>query len=129
MSYILEALRKADQERSAGSVPDLEAVHESSAGTGSSLRWIWILAVILVLNGLLLAGLLAAAVALASDFLGLGAREGLGLRQLMLLGVGAAAALAAIPFAVNGISERSIVLSTRRVSDRTEYLYGLYTWP
>lgn len=58
MSYILEALRKADQERSAGSVPDLEAVHESSPTTGRSRRWIWALGVILAFNGLLLAVLL-----------------------------------------------------------------------
>ena len=58
MSYILEALRKADQERSAGSVPDLEAVHESSGGEGGSYRWIWILGIILAVNGLLLAVLL-----------------------------------------------------------------------
>ena len=58
MSYILEALRKADQERSAGSVPDLEAVHESTSQSGSSYRWIWILGVILALNGMLLAVIL-----------------------------------------------------------------------
>jgi general secretion pathway protein B len=58
MSYILEALRKADQERSAGSVPDLEAVHESSVRTAGSSRWVWILGAVLVLNGLLLAVLL-----------------------------------------------------------------------
>jgi general secretion pathway protein B len=58
MSYILEALRKADQERSAGSVPDLEAVHESSIRTAGSSRWVWILGAVLALNGLLLAVLL-----------------------------------------------------------------------
>jgi general secretion pathway protein B len=58
MSYILEALRKADQERSAGSVPDLEAVHESSVRTAGSSRWVWILGAVLALNGLLLAVLL-----------------------------------------------------------------------
>ena len=57
MSYILEALRKADQERSAGSVPDLEAVHESSSREGGSHRWVWILGVFLLANGLLLAAL------------------------------------------------------------------------
>jgi general secretion pathway protein B len=58
MSYILEALRKADQERSAGSVPDLEAVHESSGQEAGSGRWIWILGVFLLANALLLAVLL-----------------------------------------------------------------------
>jgi general secretion pathway protein B len=58
MSYILEALRKADQERSAGSVPDLEAVHESSVHSAASSRWVWILGAVLALNGLLLAVLL-----------------------------------------------------------------------
>ena len=45
MSYILDALRKADQERLAGSVPDLEADHESSRATGRSNRWVWLLAI------------------------------------------------------------------------------------
>ena len=58
MSYILEALRKADQERSAGSVPDLEAVHETSSPTSGSSRWIWVLGVILAVNALVLAVLL-----------------------------------------------------------------------
>ena len=58
MSYILEALRKADQERSAGSVPDLEAVHETSGPTGGSSRWVWVLGVILAVNALVLAVLL-----------------------------------------------------------------------
>jgi general secretion pathway protein B len=59
MSYILEALRKADQERLAGSVPDLEADHESPRRTtGRYYRWVWVLGIILALNGLLLAVLL-----------------------------------------------------------------------
>jgi general secretion pathway protein B len=58
MSYILEALRKADQERLAGSVPDLEADHESPRKTGRYSRWVWVLGIILALNGLLLAVLL-----------------------------------------------------------------------
>ena len=58
MSYILEALRKADQERSAGSVPDLEAVHETSTPRSGSSRWVWVLAVILAVNALVLAVLL-----------------------------------------------------------------------
>ena len=58
MCYILVALRKADQERSAGSVPDLEAVHESSSREGGSGRWVWIIGIFLLANGLLLAVLL-----------------------------------------------------------------------
>lgn len=58
MSYILEALRKADQERSAGSVPDLEAVHETSSPTSGSSRWVWALGVILAVNALVFAVLL-----------------------------------------------------------------------
>lgn len=54
MSYILEALRKADQERSAGSVPDLEAVHESSHDGGRSRWWVWVLAGVLLVNGVVL---------------------------------------------------------------------------
>jgi general secretion pathway protein B len=58
MSYILEALRKADQERMAGSVPDLEADHESPRKTGRYYLWVWVLGIILALNGLLLVVLL-----------------------------------------------------------------------
>ncbi|MEN8109150.1 MAG: general secretion pathway protein GspB [Pseudomonadota bacterium] len=55
MSYILEALRKADQERSAGSVPDLEAVHESSRDGGRPRWWVRVLAGVLLVNGVVLA--------------------------------------------------------------------------
>ncbi len=50
MSYILEALRKADAERKRGAVPDLHAqpLGASSAGPGPapgpSRRWLWLLA-------------------------------------------------------------------------------------
>ncbi|MDH3526304.1 MAG: general secretion pathway protein GspB [Gammaproteobacteria bacterium] len=51
MSYILEALRKADQERVAGAVPDLESAHQAVHPAQRSFRWIWILVALLVVNG------------------------------------------------------------------------------
>lgn len=58
MSYILEALKKADRERMVGHVPDLEVVHTASAPIRRSYRWYWLLGVLLVINGLLVAGLM-----------------------------------------------------------------------
>ncbi len=55
MSYILEALRKADQEREAGVVPDLESVHEAARPAQRSFRWVWILVALLAVNGVLMA--------------------------------------------------------------------------
>jgi general secretion pathway protein B len=55
MSYILEALKKADQERVVGKVPDLDSVHERVPPTRRNSRWIWILAALLVVNGMLVA--------------------------------------------------------------------------
>ncbi|MDH3871748.1 MAG: general secretion pathway protein GspB [Gammaproteobacteria bacterium] len=54
MSYILEALRKADQERSAGAVPDLESTHPAARPAQRSFRWVWILVALLVVNGALM---------------------------------------------------------------------------
>lgn len=54
MSYILEALRKADQERSAGAVPDLESTHPAERPAQRSFRWVWILVALLVVNGALM---------------------------------------------------------------------------
>jgi general secretion pathway protein B len=54
MSYILEALRKADQERSAGAVPDLESAHPAARPAQRSFRWVWILVALLVVNGALM---------------------------------------------------------------------------
>ncbi len=54
MSYILEALRKADQERSAGAVPDLESTHPAARPGQRSFRWVWILVALLVVNGALM---------------------------------------------------------------------------
>jgi general secretion pathway protein B len=58
MSYILEALKKADQERALGSVPDLDTPHWGIRRSARNYRWIWIVAVLLLVNGVLLAFLL-----------------------------------------------------------------------
>lgn len=60
MSYILEALKKADQERTLGTVPDIESVHDSAAGTAPRRLslWFWIMGgFLLVGNGILIATL------------------------------------------------------------------------
>lgn len=55
MSYILEALKKSEQERHRGRAPDLQALHTAPAQTGHPRRW-WplTLALALLLNGSLL---------------------------------------------------------------------------
>ncbi|MGB5305095.1 MAG: general secretion pathway protein GspB [Gammaproteobacteria bacterium] len=58
MSYILEALKKADQDRVIGAVPDLESTHEVVQPKGRSYGWLWIVAPLLIVNGGLLAVLL-----------------------------------------------------------------------
>ena len=59
MSYILEALKKADQERTLGSVPDLDTPHWGVRRSVRNYRWIWgVAALLLVINGVLLAYLL-----------------------------------------------------------------------
>jgi len=58
MSYILEALKKADQERGIGSVPNLATPHESERPQTRSYRWIWLVAVLLIANVVLLGILL-----------------------------------------------------------------------
>ena len=55
MSYILDALKKADQERAAGHVPDLETVHLHEPTVRKHYRWIWILAALFIFNGVLVA--------------------------------------------------------------------------
>jgi general secretion pathway protein B len=55
MSYILEALKKADRERNLGDVPDLESAHWGVRKVSSSGRWPWVVAVLLLFNaGLIL---------------------------------------------------------------------------
>lgn len=59
MSYILEALKKADQERVVGKVPDLDSVHEATDRPARrKFGWIWILGALLVVNGILVAVLM-----------------------------------------------------------------------
>lgn len=58
MSYILEALKKADQERTLGDVPDLETAHWGERRRQRSYRWVWGIVALLVVNGVLLAVLL-----------------------------------------------------------------------
>ncbi|NJN45654.1 MAG: general secretion pathway protein GspB [Candidatus Competibacteraceae bacterium] len=57
MSYILEALRKAEQERNLGRVPDLQTAPMPTPQTRQRL-WPFILGLALVINGLVLAVLL-----------------------------------------------------------------------
>lgn len=54
MSYILDALKKADQERTLGEVPDLEAAHWGERRQKRSYRWVWVVGALLLVNGLLL---------------------------------------------------------------------------
>jgi general secretion pathway protein B len=54
MSYILDALKKADQERTLGKVPDLEAAHWGERRSKRSYRWVWILGLLLLINGILM---------------------------------------------------------------------------
>jgi len=58
MSYILEALKKADQERGVGIVPDLTTRHEARRPQPRSNRWLWIVAALLIANAALLVTLL-----------------------------------------------------------------------
>ena len=58
MSYILDALKKADQERTLGKVPDLEAAHWGERRSKRSYRWVWVLGALLLINGALLVMLL-----------------------------------------------------------------------
>lgn len=50
MSYILEALKKADRERNLGDVPDLESAHWGVRKVSYPARWPWIVAVLLLFN-------------------------------------------------------------------------------
>ncbi|MEN8207173.1 MAG: general secretion pathway protein GspB [Pseudomonadota bacterium] len=58
MSYILEALKKADRERTLGDVPDLETAHWGERRRRRTYRWVWVVVALLVVNGALLAVLL-----------------------------------------------------------------------
>ena len=58
MSYILDALKKADQERTLGDVPDLEVAHWGERRSKRSYRWVWVVGGLLLINGALLVMLL-----------------------------------------------------------------------
>lgn len=58
MSYILDALKKADHDRTLGDVPDLETAHWGERRRQRTYRWVWIVVALLVVNGALLAVLL-----------------------------------------------------------------------
>jgi len=53
MSYILEALKKVDQERGIGAVPDLATPHEAEHPQTRSYRWLWIIVTLLSVNAVL----------------------------------------------------------------------------
>ena len=55
MSYILDALRKADQERSIGDVPDLDTPHWNRRRGGHVRNWVWVAIGLLIVNGVFLA--------------------------------------------------------------------------
>jgi len=54
MSYILDALKKAEQEREIGRVPGIGSDHEPVTRRGPG-RWVWVLLGVLLVNALLLA--------------------------------------------------------------------------
>jgi general secretion pathway protein B len=58
MSYILEALKKVDQERDIGAVPDLATPHEAKRPQTRSYRWLWIIVTLLSVNAVLVVMLL-----------------------------------------------------------------------
>ena len=58
MSYILEALKKADQERGIGAVPNLATPHEDKRPQPRSYRWLWVVVTLLLVNAVLVALLL-----------------------------------------------------------------------
>jgi general secretion pathway protein B len=54
MSYILDALKKADRERDLGEVPDLETAHWRARRHPRPQLWVWIVGALLLFNGLLI---------------------------------------------------------------------------
>jgi general secretion pathway protein B len=57
MSYILEALKKSEQQREIGRVPGITSVHENTAKSAGS-KWRWLIVAVLLLNAGLLGLLL-----------------------------------------------------------------------
>lgn len=58
MSYILEALKKAEQERDVGAVPNLATPHEVEHPQAHSYRWLWVIVALLSINAVLVVLLL-----------------------------------------------------------------------
>lgn len=56
MSYILDALKKAEQAREYGDVPGIDSPHDQPRQLPPR-RWPWVIALVLLLNALLIAGL------------------------------------------------------------------------
>jgi general secretion pathway protein B len=54
MSYILEALKKADRDRNLGEVPDLETSHWRVRKHARAWKWVWAVGALLIFNALLL---------------------------------------------------------------------------
>ena len=67
MSYILEALKKADQDRDIGAVPGIATPHEVERPRGRSRRWLWIISALLIVNVVLVVMLLKDRFAEAPD--------------------------------------------------------------
>lgn len=53
MSYILEALKKAEQQRDLGRVPGIDSLHEQPR-RGTRRRWLWALTGVLIVNAAVL---------------------------------------------------------------------------
>ena len=58
MSYILDALKKADQERNLGDLPNLDTPHWNRRRGGRTRYWVWAAIGLLIVNGVFLAFLL-----------------------------------------------------------------------
>ena len=56
MSYILDALKKAEQQREFGEVPGIDSLHDQPR-PGPPRRWPWVLVAVLLLSALVFAGL------------------------------------------------------------------------
>lgn len=58
MSYILDALKKSEQERQRGNVPDIKSVHNTAAAPDSETRrswWLYLFILVLLVNGAIFA--------------------------------------------------------------------------
>jgi general secretion pathway protein B len=57
MSYILEALKKAEQQRELGRVPGIASDHDAKSAAGR-WNWMWVLVLVLLVNSAVLVALL-----------------------------------------------------------------------